>query len=231
MRQDSDAAVQQMLRRHPPQGLGASTSSVARSVDQKQERVPGDGPSARFANILIVDDDRLVLRMVARAVRHLTREICLASDGKTAESILEAGVDLLITDIRLGPGPSGVELAEFANMQTPRPLILAMTGVGDVHDGLALGRAGVGALVHKPFGRDALLAAIDGLVRTASPFEAVLTRSVGRRPMPEMVDIARRTMVVEALKRTGGNRARAASLLGISRQNLQKIIGRGDFEL
>lgn len=213
-----------MLRRHTTPGLGASGSAVERSDQQEAYE---DGPSTRFANILIVDDDRIVLRMVARAVSHLTREVCLASDGATAEAVLEAGVDLLITDIRLGPGPSGVELAEFANTQTPRPLILAMTGIGDVHDGLALGRAGVAALLHKPFGREELLRAIDGLVRTASPFEDVLTRAVGRRPMPDMVDIARRTMVLEALRRTGGNRARAATLLGISRQNLQKILARG----
>jgi transcriptional regulator with PAS, ATPase and Fis domain len=37
----------------------------------------------------------------------------------------------------------------------------------------------------------------------------------------------RRSMVFEALARSHGNKSQAAGLLGVSRQNLQKILSRG----
>jgi DNA-binding NtrC family response regulator len=155
----------------------------------------------------------------------------LASDTESAHPVLHAGgVDLLITDIRLGDGASGVALAESASALTPAPPVVAMTGQADATEGLALGRAGVGVLLLKPFGREQLMSAIEEVQRSPPTFASVVQRAVGRIPMPEMLHSVRRTMVLEALARTGGNRARAATLLGISRQNLQKILSRGQLD-
>jgi transcriptional regulator with PAS, ATPase and Fis domain len=45
--------------------------------------------------------------------------------------------------------------------------------------------------------------------------------------MPDVLDAVRKSMVLEALARSGGNKAQAAQILGISRQHLQKILARG----
>jgi DNA-binding NtrC family response regulator len=190
----------------------------------------GDDASILLGCILVVDDDPLLLRAIGRMLRPHARELCLARDAESAHPVLEQGVDLLITDIRLGAGASGVVLAESASALTAPPPVVAMTGQADASEGLALGRVGVGVLLLKPFGRDELFGAIAQVQRAPSTFVSVVQRTVGKRPMPDVLHSVRRTMVLEALTRTGGNRSLAAKMLGISRQNLQKILSRGQVE-
>ena len=102
---------------------------------------------------------------------------------------------------------------------------------GSVKEALAaleLGKAGVFAFVEKPFTAEDLLEVIDGL-QAPNLFEldAVGRRVGGQWAMPDVLDAVRRSMVFEALARAHGNKAQAAQLLGISRQNLQNILSRG----
>ncbi|HWO14875.1 MAG TPA: helix-turn-helix domain-containing protein [Polyangiaceae bacterium] len=54
----------------------------------------------------------------------------------------------------------------------------------------------------------------------------LLLVSVGLRPIHDLLDEVRGIMLTEALRRSGGNIARAARLLGISRQGVQQMIQR-----
>lgn len=87
--------------------------------------------------ILIVDDDartrRLVRAVVALAMvsADSVADVIEAEDFSDAHcSARRAGrsVDLLITDIRLGPGKSGVELARDLSSMSPRMQVLLMSG-------------------------------------------------------------------------------------------------------
>jgi DNA-binding NtrC family response regulator len=180
-----------------------------------------------FSRILVVDDEPVILRSVSRVIDGSGPTVVTAGTVEEAIAALEDGVDLVITDLRLGER-SGVEVAQAAAARHPAPIVIAMSGGADAADGLALGKAGVAAFLAKPFSPEDLLDLLAGL-QTPGPQEldAVVRRVVGDWPMPDVLDSVRRSMVFEALARTQGNKAHAAQLLGISRQNLQHILSRG----
>lgn len=182
-----------------------------------------------FDRILIVDDEPAIGRTITRLLEGLCKDMRVAHDRAAAHAALEQGVDLVITDVRLGEDTQGgIEVARAAAALRPPPVIVAMSGAALPADGVALGRAGVSAFLPKPFTREELLEVFEGLsAPTNVELDLVVRRIVGDWAMPDVLDAVRRTMVFEALARTQGNKAQAAQLLGISRQNLQNILTRG----
>ncbi len=180
-----------------------------------------------FARILVVDDEPLVRVTMERILSRLGAKLTLVGTVEEAIESLDAGVDLVITDVKLGEG-SGVDVARAAAMRHPAPPVIAISGYAEGAEGLELGKAGVTAFVEKPFTAEDLLEVIEGL-QAPKLFEldAVVRRVVGEWAMPDLLDAVRRSMVFEALARAHGNKAQAAQLLGISRQNLQNILSRG----
>lgn len=180
-----------------------------------------------FHKILIVDDEPLLRTTIRRILAPLGAALVEAGTVEEALELLRSGIDLVITDVKLGQG-SGVDVARAAASMHPAPPVIAVSGGAEAADGLALGKAGVASFVAKPFSAQDLLEVVEGL-QAPKPFEldAVVRRIVGDWAMPEVLDAVRRAMVFEALARTHGNKAQAAQMLGISRQNLQNILSRG----
>lgn len=180
-----------------------------------------------FARILVVDDEPLVRSTIRRILERTGATVVDVGTVAEALTVLQEGVDLVITDVKLDD-ESGVDVARAAASQHPAPPVIAVSGFAEASDGLALGKAGVAAFVAKPFSAEDLLDVVEGL-QAPRHFEldAVVRRVVGDWAMPDVLDAVRRAMVFEALARTHGNKAQAAQLLGISRQNLQNILSRG----
>jgi len=185
-----------------------------------------------FSRVLIVDDEELVLNMLQRTIERSGRTALCAQtidQGLSHLAELEQSIDLVITDVHLSAdGGSGVQIARAAAARFPAPPVIAITGGASTEEGIELGRAGISKLLAKPFLPHALIDAIESLAPPQmSELDAVVRRSVGARPMRELLDEIRRSMVLEALARTGNNKAQAAVLLGISRQHLQQLLARG----
>jgi DNA-binding NtrC family response regulator len=180
-----------------------------------------------FSRILIVDDEALMRRMLTRVLQGRCEQVIQASSVAEAVAALGEGVDLVITDLRL-EHESGIDVARAAAKQHPAPPVIAMSGHADVADGVELGKAGVAAFLPKPFLPEQVVDLL-GRLKAPQPIEldAVVSRIVGTRNMPDVLDAVRKSMVLEALARSGGNKAQAAQILGISRQHLQKILARG----
>lgn len=185
----------------------------------------GEGSGAG-TRILVVDDEPAILKVLARILASVGEVSCASTVEEGLAAIAE-GVDLVITDVRLGTR-SGVEIARAALAHHRAPPVIAMSGYAEASDGLELGRAGVAAFVAKPFAAEDMLDVVRGL-QAPRPIEldAAVRRTVGAWPLPHVLDATRRIMVFEALARTQGNKVHAAQLLGISRQHLQKILSRG----
>ena len=187
------------------------------------ESVEGVG----YLRVLVVDDDQSVLRMLAKVFTRWGCEVSAAATYEEGLELLALGVDLVVTDVNL-PSGSGLEIARAAATMHPAPPVIAITGGATVEEALLLGRVGVGAILSKPFRPSQLREVVENLEPPPPDvLDAFVRRIVGAEPMPELLDAVRRSMVVEALARTGNNKAQAASLLGISRQHLQKILERG----
>jgi two-component system cell cycle sensor histidine kinase/response regulator CckA len=79
--------------------------------------------------VLVVDDDRGVLRLTARILRLEGYTVLEASSGAEALRLLDTEPDirLVVTDVVM-PGMHGLDLTTRILERDPRPLVVLMTG-------------------------------------------------------------------------------------------------------
>jgi CheY-like chemotaxis protein len=84
--------------------------------------------------VLVVEDEPLLRLVLAEVLERLGYAVLEAPDGEAAQVILarEPGVDVLFTDIMLGRGINGVELAAWTRAHHPATRIAYTTGAWDV---------------------------------------------------------------------------------------------------
>ncbi|MGJ7491366.1 PAS domain S-box protein [Variovorax sp. ZT4R33] len=104
--------------------------------------------------VLLVEDDAEVRLVAQQFLRTLDCTVVPCADAESALAVLEADAafDLLLTDIALGPGLQGTELAQRVEQQWPQLPVLLMSGFSQELVGAAPGRE----LLRKPYTRDAL---------------------------------------------------------------------------
>jgi len=101
--------------------------------------------------ILIVDDDRTIVRFCQRLLEKASFRVVAALKPVDALKILEEQkVDLLLTDIRM-PVMDGFELIARAKQFQPGLPVLVMTGFGSVDTAIQALHRGVDGLILKPF--------------------------------------------------------------------------------
>ena len=85
-----------------------------------------DAPPA----LLVVDDEEMVTRLVARYFRHLGYTVLTAASGEEALAMVRSRrppIDLVLSDVVM-PGMSGAELAGWLLAEYPTPAVVLMTG-------------------------------------------------------------------------------------------------------
>ncbi|HLJ75418.1 MAG TPA: response regulator [Thermoanaerobaculia bacterium] len=113
--------------------------------------------------LLIVDDDKAVLRLLARVAERAGFDVDTAKDGLQAmEMLTKKQYDIAIIDLMM-PRMSGYELVQKISTLSPRPVVLVATALmnGDV---ATLDDSMVRRVIKKPFDINAVAAA---LVETA----------------------------------------------------------------
>lgn len=115
--------------------------------------------------ILVVDDDPLIVGFVERALQRAGYETLSASDGAGAlRTIAGRQVDCVVTDIIMPQGLGGAELFVALRQTSPNLPIVVMSGHASLESEafhrLAV-QFGVREMLHKPFGPEELLAAVE----------------------------------------------------------------------
>jgi len=108
--------------------------------------------------ILVVDDEKMILRLSTEALESLGDdfEVKTALNGKEAVQLLEAGhVDLVLTDLKM-PEMDGYELLSFMSKKYRHIPVVVMTGYGSPEIAKRLKQKGVVHYVEKPFEVDEL---------------------------------------------------------------------------
>ena len=122
-----------------------------------------ENPPSKAPVVLVVEDEELVRRSIARALEVQGFTVLVAESAQEALTVagLPAGsIDVLVMDIML-PDSWGTRLAEDLKALHPDLGVVFTSGYTETDPILEAGMAQRKPFLRKPFGSDELLAAID----------------------------------------------------------------------
>ena len=146
-----------------PRHLGQDT------VKPAAEETP-EAPRAEAGETVLIVDDELAVRMLAREVLEELGYMALeAADGPTGLALLNSKqrIDLLITDVGLPGGMNGRQMADAALLKRPDLKVLFITGYAET---AVVGNGHLPAGMHvmtKPFALEALAFRIKSIITGA----------------------------------------------------------------
>jgi len=110
-------------------------------------------PGKRDAKVLVVDDDKLVLRAVSEVLIRDGYEVLSINDPVEALAVAkDPSIDLVISDVRM-PNLSGLELLKAFKQAQPDVEVIIMTGHGTIEMAVEAVKAGAYNYLTKPFER------------------------------------------------------------------------------
>jgi DNA-binding NtrC family response regulator len=108
-------------------------------------------------NILIVDDDPNLLKVMGGILRELGEEIHTANTVESALSFMKSGaLDLIITDLKM-PGQSGMDLLKYSLQNHPSIPVIMVSGFGTIEAAVDAMKHGAYDFITKPFDPEELL--------------------------------------------------------------------------
>jgi DNA-binding response OmpR family regulator len=124
--------------------MGGSVLSWLWVAPQRDERSgrSGEGPHRPGnghpdpATILVIEDEVLVRLAACDYLRHCGYRVIEGSNAEEAQRVFRAGepVEVLFSDIDLGPGPDGFALARWVRSEYPDVCILLASGAAWISD-------------------------------------------------------------------------------------------------
>ena len=118
--------------------------------------------------VMVVEDDRVVQRLLVAVLQAEGYDVVAAADGNTALRRAKTfAPDLALLDVRLGAGIDGIALARRLREQTDDIRLLFLTAADQPDDLRAGFDAGADFYMTKPFSVDALLVRVEVLLRRA----------------------------------------------------------------
>jgi CheY-like chemotaxis protein len=118
-------------------------------------------PPACALSVLVVDDEPMITRAVARILKPAGHLVSVAASGEEAlERLAEQTFDVVVSDMGMGAGMNGWELAEAVRGRWPSVRFLLATGWGAALDPVQARAKGVEAILAKPYRPSDLLEAL-----------------------------------------------------------------------
>ena len=107
-------------------------------------------------SILIIDDERGTREAMGKFLR-LDYDITLAEDGEKGINLLNRNhYDLILSDIRMEPGPSGLDVLAASLKLSPPPPCILFTAYGSIETAVEAVKQGAFDFVTKPVNFDRL---------------------------------------------------------------------------
>jgi len=105
--------------------------------------------------LLVVEDERAIQIALAGLLGRAGYEVSIAAGGADAIAMLEAAAyDLVLTDLALGGGPSGMDVLGKAKALRPETAVVMITAHGSEKIAVEAMKAGAEDYVPKPFDND-----------------------------------------------------------------------------
>lgn len=122
-----------------------------------------------FLNLLLVEDDQAIAKVIRMELEHQGHKVSVAADGRTGLSkALEFGWDIILLDIML-PHLNGYEICREVRKKKDTPVLL-LTAKDDVKDKVLGLDLGADDYLTKPFAMEELLARIRAILRRKSAY-------------------------------------------------------------
>jgi len=170
-------------------------------------------------NVLIVEDDEVFRRQLAKSLGSQGFEVAEAPDLSTALAIISRDAfDCAVVDLRL-PGGSGLEVVRELGEETPDTRTVVLTGFGSIASALEALRLGAVDYLTKP----ATVTQICAALLPDEGREAAPSLSPGDVPSLARVEWEH---INRVLTQVGGNVSKAAQVLGIHRRSLQRKLSK-----
>jgi two-component system response regulator GlrR len=158
----------------------------------------------RQANVLLVDDDRDLLQLIAMRLQAAGYAVTAVESGEAALAALAvARPQVVVTDLRM-QGMDGMGLFEAVHRDSPSLPVVILTAHGTIPEAVAATRRGVYSFLTKPFEPKVLLDTVAQAMRLSSPAPAgqteewrseIITRSSA---MEDLLAQARRVAASDA---------------------------------
>jgi putative two-component system response regulator len=119
--------------------------------------VTGEEAMADSPQILVIDDEEAVRRLLALILDYAGYQVTTASNASEAKDVLSEGdFALVVSDVGM-PGESGVQLLDYVRSEYPDTATILVTGRDDPDVAAEALRAGCYGYVIKPFHRNQVL--------------------------------------------------------------------------
>ena len=99
----------------------------------------------------MVEDDRVARELLEEILRRDGYEVDAVADGEAAIARAGEQHDLVITDVRLGDGPTGMEVLARFQQEAPHTPVIVITAFGDVTGAMEAIQRGAYDYISKPF--------------------------------------------------------------------------------
>ncbi|MDP3275884.1 MAG: sigma-54 dependent transcriptional regulator [Deltaproteobacteria bacterium] len=108
--------------------------------------------------LLVVDDDRAMAMMLVSSLASDTLSVLVAASPAEALDRMEhEAIDVVVTDVRMGAGMTGIELCARMHEGYPMVPVIVITAFGSLETAILAIRAGAHDFLPKPFDPDELL--------------------------------------------------------------------------
>lgn len=120
------------------------------------------------ASILLVEDEPGIQLAIRGLLRREGHETSVASSGSEALALLADGAfDLVLTDLSLPDGVSGLDLVRHVGAQCPGTPVVLITAYGSEHVARDAVAAGAFDYVPKPFNNEEIRAVVQRAIASA----------------------------------------------------------------
>ncbi len=129
--------------------------ATADSLPQNQKRPQLEDLQGNGEYILVVDDDILQRDIATKILRTLNYTVCVVSSGEEALSFLHTNrVDLVLLDMLMEPGMSGVETFVLIRESYPQQKAVIVSGYSESEEIEKVKQLGIEMFIKKPYTMD-----------------------------------------------------------------------------
>ena len=114
-----------------------------------------------MASILIIDDDRNILTTTSITLKREGHEVVSAATYSEGVRLVESDLfDIVITDLRLDNGNSGIDIVKTCRMTSPETHVIVITAYSSMESAIEAMRQGASDYIVKPCGPDQIILSI-----------------------------------------------------------------------